>query len=48
MLALRKLHAAPGVVAPPVDYWARLTAHQPAPLTPAQARRLHDDNRGDR
>ena len=34
--------------APPVDYWARLTAQQPVPLTPAQARSLHDDNRGDR
>lgn len=32
----------------PVDYWARLTAHQSTPLTPAQARSLHDDNRGDR
>ncbi len=34
--------------APTVDYWARLTAHQPHPLTAAQARSLHDDNRGDR
>lgn len=34
--------------APPVDYWARLTAYQPAPLTAAQARALHDDNRGER
>jgi antitoxin (DNA-binding transcriptional repressor) of toxin-antitoxin stability system len=32
----------------PVDYWARLTAHQPAPLTAAQARTLLEDNRGDR
>jgi len=32
----------------PVDYWARLTAHQPTPLTAAQSRALHDDNRGDR
>jgi antitoxin (DNA-binding transcriptional repressor) of toxin-antitoxin stability system len=31
-----------------VDYWTRLTAHQPKPLTAAQARALHDDNRGDR
>lgn len=38
----------PAKVAPPVDYWARLTAHQPAPLTAAQSRALHDDNRGDR
>jgi antitoxin (DNA-binding transcriptional repressor) of toxin-antitoxin stability system len=34
--------------APPVDYWARLTAHQPHPLTAAQSRSLHDENRGDR
>ena len=33
---------------PVVDYWARLTAHQPAPLTVSQARDLHDDNRGER
>lgn len=33
---------------PPVDYWARLTAHQPTPLTAAQSRGLHEDNRGDR
>jgi antitoxin (DNA-binding transcriptional repressor) of toxin-antitoxin stability system len=39
---------APKPDAPPVDYWARLTAHQPKPLTAAQARALHDDNRGDR
>lgn len=38
----------PAKTTPPVDYWARLTAHQPAPLTPAQSRALHDDNRGDR
>jgi len=31
-----------------VDYWARLTAHQPGPLDAAQARALHEDNRGDR
>ena len=34
--------------APRVDYWARLTEHQPAPLTAVQARQLHEDNRGDR
>jgi antitoxin (DNA-binding transcriptional repressor) of toxin-antitoxin stability system len=34
--------------APSIDYWARLTAHQPAPITAAQARALHDDNRGKR
>lgn len=40
--------AAPPTPAPPVDYWARLIAHQPKPLTTAQARSLHEDNRGDR
>lgn len=34
--------------APPVDYWKRLTAYQPIPLSKAQARTLHEDNRGDR
>lgn len=38
----------PAAPAPPVDYWTRLTAHQPKPLTAAQARALHEDNRGDR
>jgi len=38
----------PAEAAPPVDYWARLIAHQPAPLTAAQSRSLHDDNRGER
>jgi antitoxin (DNA-binding transcriptional repressor) of toxin-antitoxin stability system len=38
----------PAQPAQPVDYWARLTAHQPAPLTAAQSQSLHDDNRGDR
>ena len=33
---------------PPVDYWARLNAYQPTPLTRAQTQALHDDNRGDR
>jgi antitoxin (DNA-binding transcriptional repressor) of toxin-antitoxin stability system len=43
------LHAAPPAkVAPRVDYWARLTAHQPKPLTAAQARALHEENRGAR
>jgi hypothetical protein len=32
----------------PIDYWARLTAYQPTPLTRAQAQALHDENRGDR
>jgi antitoxin (DNA-binding transcriptional repressor) of toxin-antitoxin stability system len=38
----------PARTAPPVDYWARLTAHQPVALTAAQSQALHDDNRGDR
>jgi len=38
----------PAQAARPVDYWARLTAYQPAALTTAQARALHGDNRGDR
>lgn len=43
------LHTArPAKMPPPVDYWARLTAYQPVPLTRAQAQALHDDNRGDR
>lgn len=41
-------------VAPPktiprqVDYWARLTSLQPAPMTAAQAGKLHEENRGER
>lgn len=31
-----------------VDYWARLNSYQPRALTPAQSRKLHDENRGDR
>jgi hypothetical protein len=31
-----------------VDYWARLNPYQPHPLTEAEARALHDENRGDR
>lgn len=38
----------PGRTAPPVDYWARLTAYQPVSLTAAQSQALHEDNRGDR
>ena len=35
--------------APPVvDFWARLTAYQPEPITEAEARALHEENRGDR
>lgn len=43
------LHQEPAVkAATRVDYWARLIAHQPVPLTAAQSRSLRDDNRGDR
>ena len=42
------LHTAPTRRPPKVDYWARLTATQPKPLTAAAARALHEDNRGDR
>ena len=31
-----------------VDYWARLIANQPTPLTPAQSQALHSSNRGER
>ena len=33
---------------PPVDFWARLNAYQPEPITAAQAHALHEENRGDR
>jgi antitoxin (DNA-binding transcriptional repressor) of toxin-antitoxin stability system len=33
---------------PPIDYWMRLNAYQPKSMTKAQARALHDENRGDR
>jgi antitoxin (DNA-binding transcriptional repressor) of toxin-antitoxin stability system len=43
------LHTPPAPKATkPIDYWARLTAYQPAALTSAQVRALHEDNRGDR
>jgi hypothetical protein len=35
-------------IASPIDYWARLTSYQPAPMTAAQAKELHEENRGDR
>jgi antitoxin (DNA-binding transcriptional repressor) of toxin-antitoxin stability system len=31
-----------------VDYWARLRSHQPRPLTKAQSRKVHAENRGER
>ena len=30
------------------DYYARLLKEQPVPMTAAQSRRLHEENRGDR
>jgi len=33
---------------PPVDYWARLTAYQPSPISAKEAQSLYDENRGDR
>ena len=38
----------PRRAARPVDYWARLNSYHPVPLTRAQSRALHDENRGDR
>lgn len=31
-----------------VDYWARLTAHQPEPISALAAQALNEENRGDR
>src|SRR5271165_4293942 len=43
------LYTPEGVQTPPViDFWARLNAYQPEPITVEQARALHEDNRGDR
>ncbi|HUS37191.1 MAG TPA: hypothetical protein VM680_17730 [Verrucomicrobiae bacterium] len=33
---------------PKIDFWARLVAHQPKPLTAEAAKALLDENRGDR
>jgi len=33
---------------PHMDYWSRLSGYQPRPLTRAQSRTLHDENRGER
>jgi prevent-host-death family protein len=33
---------------PPIDYWKRLTTYQPRPMTRTQARKLHEENRGER
>lgn len=43
------LYSEAAVAAPPaIDYWARLNAYQPRALTKAQAKALHDENRGER
>lgn len=31
-----------------IDYWERLKSYQPRPMTKAQSRKLHDENRGER
>jgi prevent-host-death family protein len=31
-----------------IDYWARLHSYQPRPITGAQSRKLHAENRGER
>jgi antitoxin (DNA-binding transcriptional repressor) of toxin-antitoxin stability system len=36
------------ISSPAVDYWKRLKSYQPRPMTRAQSRRLHDENRGER
>lgn len=42
-------YVAPTAKKPPaVDYWARLTALQPKPISAEAARALHEENRGDR
>jgi antitoxin (DNA-binding transcriptional repressor) of toxin-antitoxin stability system len=33
---------------PAVDYWARLNAYQPQPMTEVEARSIDEENRGDR
>jgi antitoxin (DNA-binding transcriptional repressor) of toxin-antitoxin stability system len=33
---------------PAIDYWKRLNSYHDKPLTAAQARKLNDENRGDR
>jgi antitoxin (DNA-binding transcriptional repressor) of toxin-antitoxin stability system len=43
------LYTAPQAREPaPIDYWERLNAYQPEVLTEAQARALHEENRGER
>ena len=38
----------PDKSAPAVDYWARLNSYQPESMTEAQARVVHEENRGER
>ena len=45
---LRYTPPEPTKPAPPKDYVKRLRRHQPRPLTVADAKALHDANRGDR
>jgi antitoxin (DNA-binding transcriptional repressor) of toxin-antitoxin stability system len=43
------LYAPPQESPPPtVDYWERLKSYQPRPMTKAQSRKLHEENRGER
>ena len=43
------LYAPPKEKSPPtVDVWERLKSYQPRPMTRAQSRKLHDENRGER
>lgn len=43
------LYASPKETSPPtVDFWERLKSYQPRPMTRAQSRKLHDENRGER
>lgn len=43
------LYTAEPTGAPPlIDFWARLISYQPEPITAAQARALHEHNRGER
>lgn len=42
------LHTPVAKPAAAVDYWSRLTADQPTPISAAKVRALVDENRGDR
>ncbi len=45
---LKSLPPPPVKCGPLPDYYARLLAEQPRPLSPSQTRQLHEQNRGDR